>query len=59
MTFLFLTPDGAFERHLSDLDEPVAQVRHLVSAELERHRLSRIGSPDCHICRSIRAEPVI
>ncbi|MGO9341235.1 MAG: UvrD-helicase domain-containing protein [Acidimicrobiales bacterium] len=35
VTFLFLTPDGAIERHLSDLDESVARVRHLVSAGIE------------------------
>jgi ATP-dependent helicase/nuclease subunit A len=32
VTFLFLTPDGAIERHLSDLDGSVAQIRGLVTA---------------------------
>jgi len=32
VTFLFLTPDGAVERHLSDLDASVAAVRRLVRA---------------------------
>jgi ATP-dependent helicase/nuclease subunit A len=32
VTFLFLTPDGAVERHLSDLDASVADVRRLVRA---------------------------
>ena len=32
VTFLFLTPDGAVERHLSDLDATVAEVRRLVTA---------------------------
>ncbi|HXQ62465.1 MAG TPA: UvrD-helicase domain-containing protein [Acidimicrobiales bacterium] len=31
VTFLFLTPDGAVERHLSDLYASVAEVRRLVS----------------------------
>ena len=31
VTFVFLTPDGAVERNLSDLDAAVAQVRELVS----------------------------
>jgi len=35
VTFLFLTPGGAVERHLSNLDEAVAQVRGLVSAGQE------------------------
>jgi ATP-dependent exoDNAse (exonuclease V) beta subunit len=35
VTLLFLTPDGAVERHLSDIDESVAQVRQLVSAGRE------------------------
>jgi ATP-dependent exoDNAse (exonuclease V) beta subunit len=35
VTFLFLTPDGAFERHLSDLETSMAEVRRLVSAGLE------------------------
>jgi ATP-dependent exoDNAse (exonuclease V) beta subunit len=35
VTFLFLTPDGAVERHLSDLDVAVSQVRQLVSAGQE------------------------
>ena len=30
VTFLFLTPDGAVERHLADLDEAVTEVRRLV-----------------------------
>jgi ATP-dependent helicase/nuclease subunit A len=30
VTFLFLTPDGAVERHLSDLDASMAEVRRLV-----------------------------
>jgi ATP-dependent exoDNAse (exonuclease V) beta subunit len=30
VTFLFLTPDGAVERHLSDLDQAIAEVRRLV-----------------------------
>ena len=32
VTFLFLTPDGAVERHLADLDVAMADVRQLVSA---------------------------
>jgi ATP-dependent helicase/nuclease subunit A len=32
VTFLFLTPDGAIERHLSNLDQAVAEVSQLVSA---------------------------
>jgi ATP-dependent exoDNAse (exonuclease V) beta subunit len=35
VTFLFLTPDGAFERHLPDLDEAVARVRELVASGQE------------------------
>jgi ATP-dependent helicase/nuclease subunit A len=35
VTFLFLTPDGAVERHLSDLEASVAEVRRLVSAGQE------------------------
>jgi ATP-dependent helicase/nuclease subunit A len=35
VTFLFLTPGGAVERHLSNLDEAVVQVRGLVSAGQE------------------------
>jgi ATP-dependent helicase/nuclease subunit A len=35
VTFLFLTPDGAVERHLSDLDEAVADVRRLVGSGQE------------------------
>jgi hypothetical protein len=35
VTFLFLTPDGAVERHLADLDEAVAEVRRLVSSGTE------------------------
>jgi ATP-dependent helicase/nuclease subunit A len=35
VTFLFLTPSGTVERHLSNLDEAVAQVRNLVSAGQE------------------------
>ncbi len=35
VTFLFLTPDGAVERNLSDLDASVTQVRQLVSAGQE------------------------
>jgi ATP-dependent helicase/nuclease subunit A len=35
VTFLFLTPDGAIERHLSDLDAAVADVHQLVSAGRE------------------------
>jgi hypothetical protein len=30
VTFVFLTPDGAVERHLPDLDAAVAVVRALV-----------------------------
>ncbi len=32
VTFLFLTPDGAIERHLSDLDGSVSKIRELVMA---------------------------
>jgi ATP-dependent exoDNAse (exonuclease V) beta subunit len=32
VTFLFLTPDGAIERHLSDLDDSVAHIRAVVLA---------------------------
>jgi hypothetical protein len=32
VTFLFLTPGGAIERNLSDLDVAVSQIRELVSA---------------------------
>ena len=35
MTFLFLTPDGAVERHLSDLGGAMADVRQLVSTGQE------------------------
>ena len=35
VTFLFLTPDGAVERHLSDLDVAMADVRQLVAAGQE------------------------
>ena len=35
VTFLFLTPDGAVERNLVDLEVAVAQVRHLVSTGQE------------------------
>ncbi len=35
VTFLFLTPGGAFERHLPDLDEAVAHVRELVASGQE------------------------
>jgi ATP-dependent exoDNAse (exonuclease V) beta subunit len=35
VTFVFLTPDGAVERQLSDLDETAAQVRSLVAAGRE------------------------
>jgi len=35
VTFLFLTPDGAIERHLSDLDGSVAEVRRLVGSGSE------------------------
>jgi ATP-dependent exoDNAse (exonuclease V) beta subunit len=35
VTFLFLTPDGAIERHLSDLERSVAEVRQLVNARAE------------------------
>ncbi len=35
VTFLFLTPDGAFERHLTDLEASVAEVRRLVTAGAE------------------------
>jgi ATP-dependent helicase/nuclease subunit A len=35
VTFLFLTPDGAIERHLSDLDASVAEVRRLVDSGTE------------------------
>ena len=35
VTFVFLTPEGAFERHLADLDEAVAEVRNLVEAGSE------------------------
>ena len=36
VTFLFLTPQGAFERHLPDLDAAVAEVRGLVATGEER-----------------------
>jgi hypothetical protein len=32
VTFVFLTPQGAIERHLPDLDEAVADVRRLVQS---------------------------
>ena len=32
VTFLFLTPDGAIERHLTDLAATVGEVRRLVTA---------------------------
>ena len=35
VTFLFLTPDGAIERHLSNLDDAVAEVRRLVAVGAE------------------------
>ena len=35
VTFLFLTPQGAFERHLPDLDAAVTAVRGLVAAGAE------------------------
>jgi ATP-dependent exoDNAse (exonuclease V) beta subunit len=35
VTFLFLTPDGAVERHLADLETAVAEVRQLVSSGRE------------------------
>jgi ATP-dependent exoDNAse (exonuclease V) beta subunit len=35
VTFLFLTPHGAVERHLDDLDASIAHVRSLVSAGTE------------------------
>jgi ATP-dependent helicase/nuclease subunit A len=35
VTFLFLTPDGAVERHLSDLEASVAEVRRLVDSGTE------------------------
>jgi len=35
VTFLFLTPDGAVERHLSNLDESVREVSRLVRSGLE------------------------
>ena len=35
VTFLFLTPDGAVERHLADLDVAMADVRQLVAAGQE------------------------
>jgi ATP-dependent helicase/nuclease subunit A len=35
VTFLFLTPDGAVERHLADLDVAIAGVRQLVAAGRE------------------------
>jgi ATP-dependent exoDNAse (exonuclease V) beta subunit len=35
VTFLFLTPDGAVERHLSDLDDAMAEVRRLVHSGQE------------------------
>ena len=35
VTFLFLTAAGAFERHLSDLDQAVAHVRELVASGQE------------------------
>jgi hypothetical protein len=35
VTFLFLTPNGAVERHLPDLDVAMADVRLLVAAGQE------------------------
>jgi len=35
VTFLFLTPGGAVERNLADLDEAVAEVRRLVTGGME------------------------
>ncbi len=35
VTFLFLTPDGPVERHLSDLEATMAHVRHLMEAGAE------------------------
>jgi ATP-dependent helicase/nuclease subunit A len=35
VTFLFLTPDGAVERHLSDLDASIADVRRLMESGAE------------------------
>jgi len=35
VTFVFLTPAGAFERDLADLDEAVAEVRRLVVSRSE------------------------
>jgi ATP-dependent exoDNAse (exonuclease V) beta subunit len=35
VTFLFLTPEGAVERHLSDLEASVAEVRRLVDSGTE------------------------
>jgi len=35
VTFLFLTPQGAVERHLPDIDAAVAAVRGLVAAGTE------------------------
>ena len=35
VTFLFLTPDGAIERHLSGLDDAMAEVRRLVHSGRE------------------------
>ena len=35
VTFLFLTPDGAVERHLSDLEASMADVRRLVDSGTE------------------------
>ena len=35
VTFLFLTPDGAIERHLADIDGAVADVRRLVNSGSE------------------------
>jgi hypothetical protein len=32
VTFLFLTPDGAVERHLRDLEATVADVRRLMGS---------------------------
>jgi ATP-dependent helicase/nuclease subunit A len=35
VTFVFLTPEGAVERHLPDLDQAVADVRRLVQSGRE------------------------
>jgi hypothetical protein len=35
VTFLFLTPQGAFQHHLGDLKAAVAEVRGLVAAGQE------------------------